>query len=144
MRLVSGFIPETNNKANNKCLPRFVPTDNSSSSINTASNPKCFTTNIFTSKNVFRRKKQENGQFAITYAFNSKVSCCYKSFSSSKEMKILLLAVDGIYTAIKLNECSKGYHELFTNTCKRLCNMLWPLYKHVICFHYAKFTHVYL
>jgi len=80
MRLVSGFIPETNNK----CLPRFVQRDNSSSSINMASNPKWFTTNIFTCKNVFRREKQEKGQFAITYAFNSKESCCYKSFSSSK------------------------------------------------------------
>ena len=36
MRLVPVFILETNNQTNNKCLPKFVQTDNASSSIKTA------------------------------------------------------------------------------------------------------------
>ena len=36
MRLVPVFTLETNNQTNNECLPKFVPTDNSSSSIKTA------------------------------------------------------------------------------------------------------------
>ena len=35
MRLVPVFILETNNQTNNKCLPKFVQTDNASSSIKT-------------------------------------------------------------------------------------------------------------
>ena len=42
MRLAPVFILETNNcQTNNKCLPKFVQTDNPSSSIKTA-NGKCF------------------------------------------------------------------------------------------------------
>ena len=33
MRLVSVFTLETNNQTNNECLPKFVQTDNASSSI---------------------------------------------------------------------------------------------------------------
>ena len=36
MRLVPVFILETHNPSNNKCLPKFVQTDNASSSIKTA------------------------------------------------------------------------------------------------------------
>ena len=36
MRLVPVFILETHNASNNKCLPKFVQTDNASSSIKTA------------------------------------------------------------------------------------------------------------
>ena len=36
MRPLPVFIPETNNHTNNKCLPKFVQTDNASSSIKTA------------------------------------------------------------------------------------------------------------
>ena len=36
MRLMPVFMPETNNQTNNKCLPKFVHTDNVSSSIKTA------------------------------------------------------------------------------------------------------------
>ena len=36
MRLVPGFILETNNQTNNECLPKFVQTDNASSSVKTA------------------------------------------------------------------------------------------------------------
>ena len=36
MRLVPVFILETNNQTNSKCLPKFVRTDNASSSIKTA------------------------------------------------------------------------------------------------------------
>ena len=36
MRLVPVFILETNNQTNNKCLPKFVQTNNASSSIKTA------------------------------------------------------------------------------------------------------------
>ena len=36
MRLVPVFILETNNQTNNKCLSKFVQTDNASSSIKTA------------------------------------------------------------------------------------------------------------
>ena len=36
MRLVPVFILETNNQTNNECLPKFVQTDNASSSIKTA------------------------------------------------------------------------------------------------------------
>ena len=36
IRLVPVFIQETNNQTNNKCLPKFVQTDNASSSIKTA------------------------------------------------------------------------------------------------------------
>ena len=39
MRLVPVFILETNNQTSNKCLPKFVQTDNASSSIKTAN--KC-------------------------------------------------------------------------------------------------------
>ena len=35
MRLVPVFIPETNNQTNNKCLSKFVQTDNAYSSIKT-------------------------------------------------------------------------------------------------------------
>ena len=35
IRLVPVFILETNNQTNNKCLPKFVQTDNASSSIKT-------------------------------------------------------------------------------------------------------------
>ena len=37
MRLVPVFILETHNASNNRCLPKFVQTDNASSSIKTAS-----------------------------------------------------------------------------------------------------------
>ena len=36
MRLVPVFTQETNNQTNNECLPKFVQTDNASSSIKTA------------------------------------------------------------------------------------------------------------
>ena len=36
MRLVPVFTLETNNQTNNECLPKFVQTDNASSSIKTA------------------------------------------------------------------------------------------------------------
>ena len=36
MRLVPVFILETNNQMSNNCLPKFVQTDNASSSIKTA------------------------------------------------------------------------------------------------------------
>ena len=36
MRLVPVFILETHNASDNKCLPKFVQTDNASSSIKTA------------------------------------------------------------------------------------------------------------
>ena len=36
MRLVPVFILETHNASNNKCLPKFVQTDNASSGIKTA------------------------------------------------------------------------------------------------------------
>ena len=38
MRLVPVFTLETNNQTNNECLPKFVQTDNASSSIKTANN----------------------------------------------------------------------------------------------------------
>ena len=40
IRLVPVFILETNNQTNNECLPKFVLTDNASSSIKTANNNK--------------------------------------------------------------------------------------------------------
>ena len=40
MRLVPVFILETHNASNNKCLPKFVQTDNASSSIKTANDYK--------------------------------------------------------------------------------------------------------
>ena len=36
MRLVPVFTLETNNQTNNECLPKFVQTDNASSSVKTA------------------------------------------------------------------------------------------------------------
>ena len=39
MHLVSVFILETNDQTNNKCLPKFVQTDNASSRIKTANEP---------------------------------------------------------------------------------------------------------
>ena len=36
MRLVPVFILETHNQTNNECLPKFVQTDNASSTIKTA------------------------------------------------------------------------------------------------------------
>ena len=38
MRLVPVFTLETNNQTNNECLPKFVQTDNASSSVKTANN----------------------------------------------------------------------------------------------------------
>ena len=38
MRLVPGFTLETSNQMNNGCLPKFVQTDNASSSMKTANN----------------------------------------------------------------------------------------------------------
>ena len=40
MRLVPVFTLETHNASNNKCLPKFVQTDNASSSIKTANQTK--------------------------------------------------------------------------------------------------------
>ena len=46
MRLVLVFILETNNQANNECLPKFVQTDNASSSIKTAIMYDCVSCNF--------------------------------------------------------------------------------------------------
>ena len=47
MRLVPAFIPETYNPTNNECLPKFVQTDNASSSIKMAIISKTFFTNTY-------------------------------------------------------------------------------------------------
>ena len=57
MRLVPVFILETHNASNNKCLPKFVQTDNASSSIKTANSVK--TTEWRRVRHV-RRKSHKN------------------------------------------------------------------------------------
>ena len=52
MRLVPVFILEKNNQTNNKCLPKFVQTDNASSSVKTAVDGLVFRSNM---KRCFRR-----------------------------------------------------------------------------------------
>ena len=63
MRLVPVFTLETNNHTNNECLPKFVQTDNASSSIKTANTYQflhfLIKGEVFSRAKTFREEKQK-------------------------------------------------------------------------------------
>ena len=58
MRLVPVFTIETNNQTNNECLPKFVQTDNASSSIKNAIGNPANAFQMATSKQLLLERAQ--------------------------------------------------------------------------------------